>query len=70
MNRHVDKSLIHYKPVDLSILMLKTVRLDVSRKASMDSGKSAFVLFCCMNSNVQYRVSTTSLLSLPLVCLY
>ena len=34
------------------------------------TGKSAFVLFYDMNSSVQYKVSTTLLFYLTLVCLY
>ena len=33
------------------------------------AGKSALVLFCCMNSFVQYEASTRSLLHLTLLCL-
>ena len=38
-------------------------------KVGHPTGKSAFVLFCHANSNVQYDVSTIWLLYLTLVCL-
>jgi len=34
------------------------------------AGKSALVLFCRMNSSVQYKVSTTWLFHLTFDCLY
>ena len=37
---------------------------------SMWSGKSAFVLFYCVNSSVQYEVSITWPLQLNFICLY
>jgi len=43
---------------------------EIINTADKVPGKSAFVLFYHMNSCVQYKVSTTLLLYLTLVCLY